>query len=163
MITQQKLMEELHYNENTGVFTRLKTRTSAKKGTVAGGVSGKGYIDIRLFGKRHKAHRLAFLYTHGYMPEQVDHINHDKQDNRICNLRDSNNIENCMNRTKYKSNKSGVAGVSWHKRDKVWTAQIKVNFRQINLGSFMNKEDAVLARQEAEVLYGFHTNHGKDL
>lgn len=162
MITQKELKESLHYNPNTGIFTRLKSGGTAKKGSVAGGLNNRGYIHIRVGGKKHLAHRLAFLYMTGKFPEdQIDHINHIRDDNRWLNLRKATNQDNKKNSTLYKNNTSGTAGVRWHKPSKRWEARIGVNCKLKNLGTFVDRFEAICVRKSAENKHGFHGNHGK--
>ena len=111
----------------------------------------------------HQGHRLIWLYEYGYFPEMIDHINHTKTDNRLCNLREAVREINGKNRPLQSNNTSGVHGVSWHSRNKRWTARINVDKKRISLGRFANYSDAVNARMNAEVLYGYSELHGKDL
>ena len=98
---------------------------------------------------------------HGHFPEdQMDHINHVRDDNRLINLRACTRIENLRNQTIYKNNSSGRTGISWHKRECKWHARIRVNKKIVHLGSFKDMGDAVKSREEAEELYRFHENHG---
>lgn len=95
---------------------------------------------------------------------QVDHINHDRTDNRIENLRLVNANENCKNQKASTRNKSGVVGVSWKSQKNKWHAQIMVDGKQIHLGFYddiNDAKDAKDARKVAERKYGFHENHGK--
>lgn len=111
-------------------------------------ISSKGYVQTNINGRTVKFHKLLFPDAN-----QVDHIKHQKFDNRKNSLRVVSNQHNCMNKGLYKNNTSGVTGVSWHKRDKVWQARIKVNYKYICLGRFKNFDDAVQARKEAEEKY----------
>ena len=123
-----------------------------------------GYIQIRIDDKLHRAHRIAFLYMLGRMPkDQVDHLNHHRDDNRWCNLEESDNVSNHRNMKRNSNNTSGRTGVTWSKQNNKWVAQIKVNYRNINLGLFVNIKDAITAREEAEKKYGFHENHSIEL
>jgi hypothetical protein len=100
--------------------------------------------------------------TTGHWPNgDVDHINGDRQDNRICNLRNVTRSENCMNSSISKRNKSGVLGVCWTSRERKWLAQIQHNGKNIHIGSFDVLEDAKAARLNKEKELGFHENHGK--
>lgn len=83
----------------------------------------------------------------------VDHIKHNKFDNRKSMLRFVTKPQNAMNAEPPKNNTSGIVGVCWHSRDKVWQARIKVNYKYIHLGYFDNFEDAVKARKSAEEKY----------
>ena len=162
-LTQSRLKELFKYNPETGLFTWVKeTKLRAKRGNIAGYVETTGYIRIWIDEKIHHAHRLAWLYMYGKFPkEQIDHINHERSDNRIINIREVTIRENGKNQSMSPRNTSGVVGVHWHKARKRWLARIKVDGKSYELGAFTEFSDAVNARKNAEVLYGFHENHGK--
>lgn len=164
LLTQARLKEVLKYNKITGEFIRLvATSNRVKVGELAGSINKyNGYRQIRIDNERYQAHRLVWLYIHGEFPKNdIDHINQIKDDNRISNLRDVAHSENHKNRSLSNNNTSGVMGVYWDKRDNKWLAQIKVNDKQLHLGYFFDKEDAISARKEANIKYKFHKNHGK--
>lgn len=151
-ITLEELKKQLHYCAETGDFTRLHTtgrHGCHKAGVVAGTKTGR-YISIELDGRRYQAHRLAWLYVFGVWPKELDHINQNKRDNRICNLREVSRKENMQNVTLHKHNTSGVKGVAWHKQRNKWRAYIFVDYKQISLGVFDFFDDAVSARRTAE-------------
>ena len=163
MLTQQILKNILHYNSETGVFTwKLldKLVKTVKPGDIAGTYDSENYRIIRYKKKGYKSHRLAFLYMTGSIPNQVDHINHVTSDNRWCNLRPANAVINSKNKSLAKNNKSGCSGVYWRECDKRWISNIKVDYKQIYIGIFLNKKDAIKARKSAEIKYKFHENHG---
>ena len=155
-VNQKEIKELLHYNPDTGLFSwRNNITHNIKAGDIAGG-DNHGYISITIKGKLYYAHRLAWLYVYGEVPpNQIDHINHDKSDNRIANIRPVSNSENQKNKPVRENSKSGVAGVNWDASRKKWAARITVNYKYICLGRHTKKEDAVLARKEAERKYGF--------
>lgn len=97
-----------------------------------------------------KLHRLIMGFPSGF---EIDHISHNKNDNRKENLRIVTSQENMMNKNLYSNNTSGVAGVSFDKSCEKWFAQITLNGKHIFLGYFSNKEDAIKARLEAEIKY----------
>lgn len=120
-----------------------------------------GYKFGAIFGKNYRAHRVIWAMTFGAWPDgQIDHINGNRSDNRIENLRVVSNAENQRNSKIRSTNTSGAAGVSWNKRCAKWQARITVNHKRIHLGYFGNKDDAIAARKSAEIKYGFHPNHG---
>jgi hypothetical protein len=130
-----------------------------KIGYVAG-TTGKGYVRIRVGGELFLAHRLVFLYCFGSMPdEEVDHINGVRNDNRLVNLRQVSRAENSKNKKTPKNNTSGHAGVYFDKQAKKWVAIIKVNRKNIYLGFYKEKKDAINRRLLAVREYGFHENH----
>lgn len=162
MLTQERLKELLHYDPDTGFFTRLVSRGRAKAGDVAGSETDQGYIRIKIDLEDHQSHRLAFLYMTGRFPEhEVDHISGRRSDNRWVNLRTATSLENGRNQKRPITNRSGVLGVHWHRRSGKWSAQIQVNSSGKHLGLFEEFNDAVAARKAAEQQYGFHANHGR--
>jgi len=161
-LTRESVRNHLVYDLNTGIFTRKRRAGQRGKiGDPAGCVNKRGYIRICIDGGEYSAHRLAFLYVLGYLPEQIDHINHVKSDNRWVNLRPATMLDNNRNHPLHKNNKSGCPGVRL--TDNGWVANIKANGVQEYLGCFENKQDAIAARKEAERKHGFHENHGKKL
>lgn len=162
MITQERLKELFHYCPDTGIFTRLINLSGGAKAGDIAGHNLKGYLRIVVDGAGYQSHRLAFLYMTGSFPaHHTDHINGVKNDNRWCNLRDVSSRVNSMNKKTYKNNKSGHTGVYFNKKANRWYAQIKVNYKRIHLGLFERIEDAIDARVEADIKYGFHPNHGR--
>lgn len=160
-LTQERLKELLHYDQDAGIFTWITPpayrHTAGQK---AGSLTSQGYIFIGLDGVNYLAHRLAFLYILGRFPSNTDHIDHDRTNNKWANLREVSNSENHKNRAMSKRNTSGFTGVQWVERHKRWMAKIKVNQKVIYLGYFKRIEDAIEARKKANVKYGFHKNHG---
>jgi hypothetical protein len=161
MITQAELKELLNYNPDTGVFTWNVSKPGRSFGSIAGTRHVNGYTHIQLNKKIYKAHRLAWLYVHGYFPECIDHINNDRDDNRIENLREATVTQNNHNSKLSKNNTSGIKGVSWHKKSMKWCATIGVYGKTIYLGLFDNLELAELVITEARNKYhGEFVNNG---
>jgi hypothetical protein len=153
-MNQQLLRARLQYEPSTGVFTRA--RGYSKVGRVA----TKGYIQISVAGYRYMAHRLAWLYVHGDWPQgQIDHINQNKTDNRIENLRVVSNKQNQENVTMWAHNKSGRRGVRWSQCIGKWIAEIIQHKKKIHLGAFETIIDAVAARIKAERELFTHSHH----
>lgn len=154
----------LSYDESSGdLIWAFKLSRKVVVGSVAGCKCKRdGYIKVRFENRLYLAHRIIWEAVVGKIPEgmQIDHINHDRSDNRIENLRVVTHIENGMNQSMCVRNKSGVTGVSWHSRDKKWKAVISKDRKAISLGYFNNFDDAVAARLSAEIEFGYHVNHG---
>jgi hypothetical protein len=143
MITQSELKNKLHYDQDTGIFTRLNTGKKA-------GFLRSDYIIIGIGQKEYRAHRLAWLYVYGNMPNKfIDHINLNKSDNRISNLRECTKSENAMNVKLSVKNKSGYKGVSWSKEKCKWKVALKLNGIQKHFGYFKDLEFASLVAKEA--------------
>ena len=156
MINQLKLFEILNYNPETGLFIWLKSipQIRIKIGDVAGTILNDGYIQIKTNGKKYFAHRLAWLYMTGELPENdIDHINLIKNDNRFCNLRKATKTQNFGNKRKLSNNKSGIKGISWAKKANKWLAQIQINNKRIHLGYFNNIDNAAKAYENAAFKY----------
>lgn len=139
-----------------------KTWNTRFAGKIAGTIANHGYRVINLSGKKLYAHRIAFEMQTGIKPKGcIDHINGNKDDNRISNLREVSHQENNQNQPLRTNNKSGVCGVRYRGDRGKWVATIKHKYRLIFLGYFESFEKAKEAREEAEAQYGFHRNHGR--
>lgn len=119
----------------------------------------RGYLIGSIHNKSLIAHRVIWCMVYGYWPDQIDHINGVRDDNRIVNLRDVSNQENHMNVGISNRNTSGCVGVSWAERERKWRSRIVVEGVEIGLGYHDAFDDAVRARKAAERGYGFHVNH----
>lgn len=165
------IRECLEYNPATGDLTwkdRPSLSNRVKPGAIAGCIDRqKGYRKVSVLGSKFWAHRLAWALHYDIDPftygknRQIDHINGDKQDNRIENLRIVTNLENQRNTTLPSNSTSGHIGVQWNKAQGKWLARIKVNGKVKHLGSFDDIDKAVSARKAAEKRFGFHSNHGR--
>lgn len=149
-LTQEKLKFVLTYNEKTGEFTWNNTQKTAGSNT------GYGYITISICGKPYMAHRLAWLYMNGEFPNgQIDHINRNRKDNRICNLRVVSNQLNQTNRNVQKNSTSGYTGVSFKRNKGVYESHIMINGKYIHLGCYSTLKEAIDARITAEMENNF--------
>lgn len=145
----EEVNDKLKY-ENGNLIWR-EARGSAAKGSIAGSKATHGYLSVGINGKNHYVHRIVWLLHHGYLPEnEIDHINRNKADNRIENLREVSTQCNRRNYGTCKKNTSGVKGISWHKDAKKWMPGITINKRGYNLGLYKDFNEAVLARLAAE-------------
>lgn len=108
-----------------------------------------GYALVNVGGKLVYAHRIIYAINHGEMPGEVDHINGNREDNRIENLREVSRPEN--SHKKPETNTSGLSGVFWYAPTQKWVARIHVDHQLIHLGYFTDYEDAVEARRLAKI------------
>lgn len=144
-ISQQRLLELLDYDLETGAFTRKVStggRYGATVGAEAGCLNDSGYLLISLQSLQYRAHRLAWLYVTGAWPKfEIDHINGIRSDNRWENLRDVSGSVNLQNKRQAQSNsKTGLLGASWNTRDERFVSRIKVNGKYRSLGGFDSAE-----------------------
>lgn len=151
-LTQAALRSVLRYDADTGEFSWLETGKG--RHTEVGAVSGNGYRQVTVAGRKYQAHRLAYLYMFGEWPAgDVDHINGDRLDNRIANLRAATRSENMQNQhVLQRRNTSGHLGVRWNERSLRWNAKIGLNGQSHYIGSFTDLADAISARKSAEMV-----------
>lgn len=124
--------------------------------------ANNGYLKGELWGADLLAHRVAWALHYGAWPNGlIDHINGDKADNRIENLRLVDHSGNTKNNRISKKNTTGHIGVYWEPLRNKWRADITADKKTVCLGRFDNKDDAIAARKAAEPKYGFHPNHGR--
>jgi hypothetical protein len=145
MITQTELKTLFNYVD--GQLISKTDSNKRKSGSALRSIAGKGYLSGSVNGRPYRVHRLVFLYFHGYMPPQVDHIDGNRMNNRVENLREATSSQNNQNRKATSS--SGVKGVVWHKQSKKWVASICVNRKSVHLGSFISIEEAALVANKA--------------
>lgn len=141
------------------VCRAFNSRSGGKEALTS--IGGGGYKRGKVLGLSFSAHRVIFAIVHGKYPAgDTDHINGDKADNRIANLREVTHAENARNQKIPSNNKTGVIGVSFCKREQRFVANIRCGGRQKNLGYFACITAAMIARVRASRVYGYHRNHG---
>ncbi len=149
----ENIGEYFKYDPCTGSLTwKIKT-IRRDVGEVAGNISKNGYRQVGFNKKRFKCHRICYFIYYKKQPLIIDHINGDRSDNRIKNLRSCTNAQNIMNTGLRSHNTSGVTGVSLNKKLNKWVATIQLNRKEIHIGIFKDKKDAIKARKKAEVEY----------
>jgi hypothetical protein len=142
-LTVERVRQHLDYCPKTGVF-RLRNdayNLSKRAGEPVGAKDGQGYLRLRIDGKRYRLHRLAWLHHYGELPpEDIDHINGDRSDNRIANLRAVSRRENLQNAVHRATGATGMRGVT--KRKGKYAAQIVVDYKHLYLGRYDTPEEA---------------------
>jgi hypothetical protein len=159
MITQEGLNEMFYYDGFDLYWAKPTGRM--RVGDLAG-TNSHGYRQVQINKKLYRVHRVIWFMVFGHMPYGViDHINGNRSDNRLENLRDVTYKENNRNQKISKINTSGMTGVSWNWRRKKYSSYFWRNGKQNYLGFFSSYKDAVNARLEANKKHGFHKGHGK--
>lgn len=149
MITQQQVRELFSYSPESGFLTRNVTLSNnAKAGSIVKCKNTAGYIVTMIAGKLYYAHRIIWLHVYGDWPENgIDHANLQRDDNRLCNLRAATQSQNMSNINGWAA--SGHKGVYLDRASGKWYSKIQKNGKTIRLGTFAEKEDAILAVRSA--------------
>lgn len=155
-ITQAYLKQVYSYNPETGLFIWKKARRSCDVGKIAGTKTGNGYIYLSIDSVRYLAHRMAWLYMTGSLPEdQIDHRNRDRSDNMFNNLRSCSKSQNLGNSPKPKNNTSGYKGVSWDRAVEKWRVSVCFQKKHHYIGRYTDKKIAAKAyNKKALELFG---------
>ncbi len=148
MITFERLKELVKYNRRTGEFTSRISRKGVSSGAKMGCINKHlGYQLIGLDKTHYYGHRLAWLYVYGEIKSEIDHINGNRSDNRICNLREATSSQNKYNAKRRIDNRSGYKGVYLHTPGK-WRARIRQSGKLIEVGLFDSPEEAFFNRKK---------------
>lgn len=155
ILTQEYLRSLFDYNAETGVFTRLVcTANRHKVGEAVGHSAARGYRQAMAAGKKYMVHQLVWMWVYGYLPpNDIDHINRNRSDNRLANLREVTRSENNHNMGISRANWSGYTGVAWDKSRCLWLASIKADGKQHHLGRFKTPQAASAAYLAAKAVY----------
>jgi hypothetical protein len=155
MVTQEKVRRLFDY-QNGKLIRRVKTGDNTRVGQEAGSTNTLGYRVVSVDNRHQYVHRVVWLYWHGYLPEHgIDHINRDKTDNRIENLREVGKACNARNTGNPRNNTSGIKGIKWFEKTKKWRVGIYVSGRTIHLGYHADRLEAVCHRLAAEQALGW--------
>jgi hypothetical protein len=161
MLTKALVRRIFNYDPATGIFTwKIRAANCVHVGDVVGIKHHSGYIDLVIKQRKFRAHRIAFIWMTGRTPLFVDHINHDKADNRWINLREVTHSENHKNGTVRANCKSGIPGVYWVPKSRRWRVTVTINQVQTYLGEYRDFDDAVAIRKRNEPAAGYHPFHG---
>ena len=155
MMTQELLKSILNYDKHIGIFTwKVKCNVMINIGDVAGSLKQTGYREIAYKQKWYREHKLAFIYEHGYFPKLIDHINGEKADNRIENLREATQSQNQFNSQRI--NKHNTRNVRFRKDRNKWVITFYTNNTPKQYGSFDNFDEANKVANELRLQ--FHGN-----
>lgn len=145
--------------KSSGQQIRWNRRHAGKR---AWSLTKNGYHVVSINKRQCGAHRVAWFLHYGVWPNgMIDHINHDRTDNRICNLRDVDNRSNSRNRPLPENHPSPAFGVRWTSSNRKWRSTIRTGNKHVHLGYFEDVWEAIEARRKAEMAFGYHPNHGR--
>lgn len=163
MNLRDEILEYLNYDPETGIFRWIKSpQHRAQIGSIAGFINSHGYRVISFKTKKYKAHQLAFLIIYGHIPKNIDHINKNRSDNSIKNLRSISKSENNKNSNKKLGGKNKITGVYFHKITQKWLVGINASInKQMYLGLYKDFTEAVYTRWIAENIFGYTDIHGR--
>jgi hypothetical protein len=148
-LSHDRLLELLYYSPDTGIFTWKISCGRVRNEQESGWVNCSGYKKISVDGKTYTAHRLAWFYIYKKWPNgDIDHIDNNRLNNKISNLREATRSQNLQNKKMQSNNTSGYIGVSYDKARDKWDARLKVFGKQICLGLFETAEEASKAYQD---------------
>ena len=159
-ITQDQVKDLFDYcdGELFWKIARQKIQIGAKAGTL----TNHGYLQTSINAKKYKNHRIIFLMFYGYLPEFIDHIDGNRSNNHIDNLREATVAQNQHNRLIQKNNTSGVKGVYWYKATQKWRVQLQVNGKVKSFGLYHDIEVAKFIAETMRYKYhGAFANHGE--
>jgi hypothetical protein len=159
-LTYEQAHEFFEYRDGD-LYWKINPKYHNKIGKKVGTLNEEGYVTCGLFHKSHYVHRIIYLMHHGKTPAQVDHIDNNKSNNKIENLRAASQQQNSCNEKLRSTNTSGVKGVSFNKRLQKWHARIGHFYKEIHVGYFTTLEEAEKAvKEKREQLNMEFTNHG---
>jgi hypothetical protein len=151
-ILTQELVQSLFEYKDGELYWKVN-KGSAKIGDKTGSLHHSGYLCIQINSKTYLAHRVIFLYHHGFLPQYIDHIDGNKSNNKIENLREATIQQNGFNTKLYKTSTSGIKGVDWSKKAKKWQVRVQINNKRKYFGIYENIELAELVAIEARNKY----------
>ena len=158
----EDIREYLRYEDGKLYWTK-KPCSRVIVGDEAGHVSKTtGYRRIIFRGTQYRTHRVVWFLVKGEQPPNIlDHINNNRLDNHIDNLREVTPSQNRLNTKDRKDNTSGVKGVGWHKGNNKWRARVNDGNKRIHIGYFTDLQEAEKSIKEfREILHGEYANHG---
>ena len=159
---------DLYWNEKPATSQESKRWNTRHANSKAGALDSYGYRQIKVthggVSRLYLAHRLVWLMFYGYWPtKEIDHIDGNRTNNRIENLREATRTENNKNASVRKDSPFGIRGVQRDCTGKKYLATVNIDKKIVRLGIFVDFFEACCARKSAEIKYGYHPNHGRSI
>jgi len=142
MLVQSDLLKRFRCEDGVLFYIGDELPSQVKSGDIAGCKGSHGYSQIKINSVSYLSHRIIFLMFNGFLPKYVDHIDGNRANNKIENLRECTFSQNRCNTKIYKNNKSGVKGIHWDKEHSKWKARIQFENKRILVGRFSELQDA---------------------
>lgn len=162
--SQDYLNSILEYRNGFLYWKIYRASKKIKPGDKAGCINNKGYYQLSLDNKTYRQHNIIWkMFTGNDPKEQIDHINHDKTDNRIENLREVSNEENMKNMSKHKNNTSGYSNIIIRNDNRKKKYVVSIGKNKCYKKSFLTLEEAIQHRDEKYIELNYHPNHGLEL
>jgi len=158
---KKEIGETFTYDKNRGSLFRLKSYHKRYIGETFGAKNGRGYMLVRIGSKKYSVHRIAWFLIKGTEPDEIDHIDHNKENNTILNLREVDRTTQLRNRRLNKNSSTGHNGVSMENGK--YKVHIGINGSKVHLGVYNTIEEATASRMSANKVFDFHKNHGLEL
>ena len=161
LITQARVRECFAYRAD-GALVKSSGRHGNTGGTIAGSLSACGYLKVMVDGRQYLVHRLVFLLHHGYLPVEVDHIDGNKTNNRIENLRAANESLNGRNRKTDRRSRTGIKNVHYDSRKRRYGVRLCIDGKSRRFGTYSTSEEAAaVATTQRNIHFGEFANHGQ--
>jgi hypothetical protein len=160
MLTQEQAHSLFEYKDGV-LYWRIRPANCISIGDIAGGTNGtkEPYVRVKIGKERHLIHRVIYLMHYGYMPKIVDHIDNNKSNNKIENLREVTKSQNCLNKKIRKDNLLNIKNVYFYKPNKKYAVKISINGKPQHIGYFEDLELAELVAIESR--NKFHGNFAR--
>lgn len=158
--TKEQLHQLFEYKDGD-LYWKISRNNNIKVGQVAGMLRPDGYKRVNINKKNYYLHRLIFIYHNGFITDEIDHIDNNKLNNRIENLRVATRIQNMLNCKINSRNTTGIKGITFDKEKSKFRPYLSVNKKRMYLGCFDSLDDANTELQKARIKYhGSFANHG---
>jgi len=146
-----ELLNELFYYKDGNLYRKKSTQKNVIVGSKVGTINTLGYLAISIKGKTYLVHRLIYWLSHGYLPKYIDHIDGNRANNLLENLREATNQENLFNQKLRKNSRSGIKNVRWDARLKKWSVRFTVNYKAKHIGVYSSLEKAIQVAEETRI------------
>ncbi len=158
-LTEEVVNNLFFYNDGK-LFWKKPVAKRIKTGDLVGCKNGNGYLRVAIKYKYYYVHRIIFLMHHGYLPKFIDHIDGNRNNNKLENLREATHSENAQNQKTPINNSSGYKNVFWHKTKKSWAVCISLNNKLHHFGNYQNLTDAIqVAKESRNLLHKSFARH----